>query len=129
MNQLENGLVVGIFFVGFALILASSVWLLPFAYDYRISLKGIEVRVLGIMPVFSLRAGDVLDVGVENADTLLKLIGPNPLRTLRLGNRITKRYVIVTKKGLVKYVIFTPKNIDEFCNLTRSMIGTQPSSS
>jgi hypothetical protein len=123
MTPLANGLIGGAFAIGFALTLAAVAWLLPFVYEYRTSVEMVEVRAFGIVPVFSLRAGDLVDVNIEEAGSLLAMMRHNPFRTLRLGNRITRRYVVVTKRGLIKYVIVTPKNVDEFCQLIRDMIG------
>lgn len=92
---------------GFVLVFAFWIALLPMIYGYRISHDRVEVMVLGIVPIFSLDHRNIVEVRKEK---LWPTFFYPPFRTLRLGNRLSGESVIIVRPGLIKYIIFTPKN-------------------
>jgi hypothetical protein len=80
--------------------------------DYRIRNNSIEIIVFRGLPVWRIPFDNIESVDVKS----WKDLSLNP-STIRLGNRLAGRYLLIEKKrGLFRYVAITPGNAEEFAS-------------
>lgn len=87
---------------------------IPILYDYRVKAGMVEIFILKLFPVLRIPVDKILEVSLEGGPGFSDVYNYNPFRTLRLPNRLSGSRVVITKKGIVKYIIFTPKNASSF---------------
>jgi hypothetical protein len=83
--------------------------LLPLIYDVKLRDRVLQVVVFGFIPIAGFSLDTFEEVYVEEGWRFT-----NPFRSLALGNRPRSRYVIVERRGLIRYIAFTPGDPDAF---------------
>ena len=73
-------------------------------YDYRVQADGIYLMLLHALPIRLCRMDSILETEVTTAWTTWY----PPFRTLRLGNRLRRGFVVVRKRGIFKFLLLTP---------------------
>lgn len=122
MALLKEFSVAAIAVVCFVVIIALSITALPAIYGYRILAGRVEVVVFGVIPIFSFDGQNIIEVKRQSSWSTFFY---SPFRTLRVGNRLSGESIILVRRGFIKYVIFTPRNVNEFYASLRAL--TTPS--
>ncbi|SRR6266508_3857021 len=82
-------------------------------WEYFITPFGLEIRVCGYLPIYRLKNRNIIGAYlVEGIDELA--FGGHPWNTLRIGNRLRWRWVLVEKRWWPRFLAITPKNPDDF---------------
>jgi len=107
-----NALTVAIALIGAVLILVIGVpFVLRQIYDYRVTDGAIEIVLFRTLPVYRVHFDDIESVKILSWREL-RLAS---ITTLRMGNRLAKRYILITRKsGWFRYLAITPADPDSF---------------
>ena|SRR6266436_2235737 len=91
-------------------------------YDYSIGLKVIEIVLLKLLHIPLISYQSIQSVYEDQLSLDERF---NPFRTLRLGNRFMRRFVVVRKRsGLLQWILLTPRDPDLLLRELRSHINT-----
>ena len=88
---------------------------LRYFISYKITSRAIEVLLCNVIPLKCIRFADIKNVEIVTFKDLLPLLSVRSILTLRFGNRIFGKGVLITKKtGLFRLSVLTPADPDEF---------------
>lgn len=124
MSPLAQVTLVVVLIIGPIFIMILWLLLLPVIYDYRILSDQVRLIFLGI-PIISLHAKNIVDVRIVSLTSLFSPWKYNPFRTLRIGNRFSRECVLIKRRGIIRYVILTPKNTLEFYSSLKEIVSDQ----
>ena len=83
--------------------------------SYEVTQKGIGVLLLGIVPIVRVTYGEMAAAKLVSWNTVLSPRKLGPFATLRLGNRLIGRGVLITRtRGLFKQILISPTNPVKF---------------
>ena len=97
-------------------------------YDFRVGPRGVEIIVLGILPLVLIKFESIEAVQVGR---FLRMAGDPSIialfTSLAIGNRITLKTVVLTmKRGPFRYVQITPADPKGFSELVQGALMKQP---
>jgi hypothetical protein len=105
---------------GIALVLLFGQYGLRLIYGYKLTSDGIWIVLFNLVPVYKIPFKNVTNI---HKCSFLE-VGPHKITLLRLGNRLWGNFVLIKKSGVVRSIVITPNNAEEFverCNALRSM--------
>jgi hypothetical protein len=83
--------------------------------SYKLTSRAIEVMLCNVIPLKRIPFADVKNVEIVSFKDFLPFVSVRSILTLRLGNRIFGKGVLVTQKsGLFRLSVLTPDNPEEF---------------
>jgi hypothetical protein len=89
-------------------------------WEYYATPAGFEVRLFRLLLIYRLRKENIIDAhiidGVFNIRALLRL-GSHPWKTISMGNRWRRRWVLLEKRRWPRFLAITPNNPDEFASI------------
>ncbi len=117
------------FFGWFAALSLSVYYIFRFGfshvYDFQVGTNGIDIILFGIWHIGSIRFGEIEDVYLERLFHRLD-VRINPFRALRVGNRFTRKYILIKKRrGIINFLMITPANADGFYEELKKHLASQ----
>jgi hypothetical protein len=88
---------------------------LRYFISYKITSRAIEVLLCNVIPLKRIRFADIKTVEIVSFKDLLPFVSVRSILTVRFGNRIFGKGVLITQKtGLFRLSVLSPDNPDEF---------------
>ena len=90
-------------------------------FDYFLTPSAFEIRIAGNLTVYRLNKRDILGAHIIqnwfSGGFWVGAFGNHPWNTVRLGNRLRRRYVLLEKRRWPRFLAISPDNPDEFVQL------------
>ncbi|UTD26539.1 hypothetical protein [Bradyrhizobium sp. WD16] len=90
-------------------------FMLPYIYDFRLTSAAVEVVLFRSIAIYKIPFGDIRSVRAVNAFSVSG-VAVNPFRAIRIGNRFTSKAILIEKRGMLTFVLITPKDPGGFCD-------------
>ena len=110
--------------IGILLFLFWCEYGLKYIYNYKLREDGIIVMIFGVIPIWRIKFNSIVSAREVTFMEVMPYRSMEMFSTLRFGNNLFgKMLFIQRKKGLIRSIIITPDNIEEYIVRISSKIG------
>lgn len=109
--------VISIFVFLLLAVMLVAQYLLRFVYNYHITEKYIEMRIVGLIPLYRIPIGSISRIDIITfKDAYLSISFGGIFTTFRCGNRLWGEGVVLIEKetGFIKKLLITPDQPKQF---------------
>lgn len=120
MEKLTHIVIPVIVFFTCAIFVFQYLW--RYIYNYRISERGIEILLFGIMPLMCMHFKDIVEIKIVPLSQIWPWVSIRMFFTLRYGNRFWGQAVLVRRQhGIFRAVIITPDDAENFVEKVKAI--------